>query len=446
MTEPPAIRPTNVRYLVFATLCAITVISYIQRNSIATVETSLCSDLHISLAETGDAKSDFFISYALLQIPCGWLAQRWGPRRALTLFALGWSVSTAALALAHGAFSLSAARVVMGAFQAGIFPCATLVMVAWLPPTRRALASGVLNSCMLIGGAVVFNLTGWLEAPAGPFDWRVLFALYAVPGIVWAVGFAVWFRNRPIDHRRVNEAELQVIGPTSRGELAAGDSLKRKASLAAVALSMALGLICLQQFCRAGANRFIDNSLSTYLQQVPLRGVADEGQRKARANQLASVPQYAGVVGGLIGGLISDQVLRRTRSRRLGRNGVAIVSLAIAILSYLPVFLFAGAGVQVFFLCLGFFMGSFAAPCAYAISMDVGGKNLAVVFGAMNMVGNFGAAAMPRIIPRLNTWADGDWRASLGLFVALHAVALVCWFFINPDRTIGETPDAKPVY
>jgi MFS family permease len=354
------------------------------------------------------------------------------------LFALGWSVSTAALAFAHGTFTLSAARVVMGAFQAGIFPCATLVMVAWLPPTRRALASGILNSCMLIGGALVYNFTAWFQAPFGPFDWRALFALYGVPGVVWAAAFYVWFRDLPSQHRAVNEAELDVIGPTSRGHLSAADALKQKASLAAVALSTALWLICLQQFCRAGANRFVDNSLSTYLQRVPLLAMEDEASRKALANQFASLPQYAGVVGGLFGGFISDWVLRRTKSRRLGRNGVAIVSLAVTVLCYIPIFFVAGAGAQVFFFCLGYFLGSFSAPCAYAISMDVGGKNVPVVFGAMNMVGNFGAAAMPRIVPRLNAWAGGDWRASIALFVGVHVVAMACWFFINPDRTIGE--------
>ena len=87
---------------------------------------------------------------------------------------------------------------------------------------------------------------------------------------------------------------------------------------------------------------------------------------------------------------------------------------------------------------LGYFVGSFSAPCAYAISMDVGGRNLPVVFGAMNMIGNFGAAAMTGVVPRVNKWAGGDWHASIALFVGIHAIALVCWLFINPDRTIGE--------
>ncbi|MFL5340558.1 MAG: hypothetical protein ACJ8F7_10450, partial [Gemmataceae bacterium] len=104
---------------------------------------------------------------------------------------------------------------------------------------------------------------------------------------------------------------------------------------------------------------------------------------------------------------------------------------------YLPIFLLDDARAQVFFFSLGSFISAFAAPCAYALTMDVGGKGLPVVFGAMNMIGNFGAAAMTQVVPVLNRFAGG-WRAALFMFVAIHAVALVCWLVLNPNRTIGE--------
>jgi len=56
----------------------------------------------------------------------------------------------------------------------------------------------------------------------------------------------------------------------------------------------------------------------------------------------------------------------------------------------------------------------------------------------MNMVGNLGAAAITGIVPDLNEISGLGWRASLILFVAIHAVALVCWLFLNPNRTVGE--------
>src|SRR5205814_5511376 len=156
-----------------------------------------------------------------------WFAQRSGPRFALTLFTVGWSGALVALALARSETALYAGRLTMGVFQAGIFPCATLIMVAWLPPGRRAFASGLLNSFMLIGGAVVQNLTAALLAPRGPFDWRALFLIYAIPGYLWALGFFLWFRDRPENHAAVNGAELQVI---AEGRTAADVEATKKPS------------------------------------------------------------------------------------------------------------------------------------------------------------------------------------------------------------------------
>ncbi len=93
-------RPTYIRHLVLAALCAITTINYIQRNSVGGAEMTIRADLDLSRNDTGDAMAAFFLTYALCQVPSGWLAQRWGGRRALTLFAAGWSIVMAFTAAA----------------------------------------------------------------------------------------------------------------------------------------------------------------------------------------------------------------------------------------------------------------------------------------------------------------------------------------------------------
>lgn len=430
--DTPLARPTVIRYWVLAALCAITLVNYIQRNSIGGLVEPITRTLATDDRTIGLAGTCFFVAYALFQIPSGWFAHWWGARRALPALAIGWSLATVAMGLSFAAWGLIAARTVQGILQAGIFPCATLIMAAWLPPSRRAFASALLNSCMLTGGAIVSNLNGWM---LGPLGWRPLLFTYAVPGVIWAICFYFWFRNRPDEHHAVNDAE--------RGLIQAGRPLEPAVTgrisypLLAIFLSMPLWLICTQQFFRAGANRFTDQWLPRYLETNPLQNIEDKKARTARANQLASMPQWAGVVGGLIGGLASDFVLRRTGSRRAARNGVAVLSLAVTILCYLPVFLVKDAIAQVIFFSIGSFVSAFSAPCAYALSMDVGGKNLPIVFGAMNMIGNFGAAAMTGIVPQLNHWTGG-WHATLILFVAIHALALVCWLVLDPRKTIGE--------
>ena len=186
-----ATRPTYIRHLVLAALCAITTINYIQRNSLGGAETTIRADLRLTRNDTGDAMGAFFLTYALCQVPSGWLAQRWGGRRVLTLYAAGWSIVMAFTAAATNLPALLA-RWAMGALQAGIFPCCTMILAAWYPSTRRGFASAILNSFMLIGGVIASVVTGLLidrSAGAG------CSCLYALPGLAWAAWFAVWFRN-----------------------------------------------------------------------------------------------------------------------------------------------------------------------------------------------------------------------------------------------------------
>jgi ACS family glucarate transporter-like MFS transporter len=457
-----------VHHVVLAALCTVAAINYVQRNSIGPAETTLRADLGLTKDQTGDAIGAFFLAYALMQIPSGWLAQRWGGRLSLTLFAAGWSVALALCGLATALPTLVAGRALMGALQAGIFPCCTLILVAWYPASRRGFATAMLTSFMYVGGAVSTDLTGRL---LGPLGWRGVFLAFALPGLAWAAWFAVWFRNRPAQHPRVNPAELALLpsdvppppppppdlAPRSQSEgvLARREALtgaaKKETELAplaapevrnvarartpwlAIFLSPALVMICVQQFARSGAIRFLDMWLPTYLQ---------EGRHEtvAAAGALAKWPQLGAMVGVILGGALSDAVLARTGSRRAGRNGVAIGCLLVGTACYVAVFFLSDARLAVLALSVGSMVSASANPCVYALTMDMGGRNLGVVFGTMNMAGNLGSSAFAWYAPRLV--GLGGWDTALAAFAGLHLFAAVCWLFINPNGTIGERPPA----
>jgi sugar phosphate permease len=476
----PLARPTRVRHLVLAALCAITTINYLQRNSIGGAETTIRQDLGLTIQDTGDAISAFFLTYALCQVPSGWLAQRWGGKQALTLYAAGWSIVMAFSALAASADALVVDRWAMGALQAGIFPCCTMILASWYPATRRGFASAVLTSFMLIGGVIASVLTGLL---IGALGWRWLFLLYAAPGLLWAAWFALWFRNQPEDHPGVNIGELAIIrtgssdplpesGPlfepaeTPIGITAKSQSLSAlsgpsgpTALTAAPPLSppsseqnepaprpagswgwiilslMTLLLICVQQFCRAGALRFFDFWLPTYLQEA-------RGQSRAAANLWTSLPLWTGVVGSMTGGILSDFVLARTASRRAARQGVAVGGILLGLFCCWLAYGLADVGAAMSVAAAGVCLISFSSPCAYALTMDMGGRNLGVIFATMNMAGNLGAWAFNKAVPRVVISSAG-WNGALLLFAVLYLVAVVCWLLINPNGTIGERPTAS---
>jgi MFS family permease len=418
---------TGVRYLVLLGLCLLSLIVYVHRNSLGVAEKEIRADLDLSEKAMGVVMGAFFATYAAGQLPGGWLAHRYGSRRLLPLLCVVGSAATALLGLAGSLTVLLVARLVMGTAQAGMFPSATDTFAKWFPPTQRASASGFLAGAMSVGGALGAVLTGWFLPEVG---WRWLFVLYALPGFVWAAAFYAWFRDRPQDHAAVSPHELAVIGapleqarphePTPWLELAR---------------SPALAWICAQQFLRAGGYMFYSTWFASYLRET--RGVSLQ-----EAGVLTSLPLLGFVCGSPSGGVLSDWLLARSGSRRVGRQGVAIGSqLACALLVLLarPV---AGAWGTALLIGTAAYCGSMAGACAYAITIDMGGRHVAPVFSTMNMAGNVGAMLFPVLIPWL-VGEDRDWDLVLYVFAAIHLVAAACWTFLNPEGTIVPEKEAR---
>src|SRR5262249_3937461 len=147
---------------------------------------------------------------------------------------------------------------------------------------------------------------------------------------------------------------------------------------------LTIGLISTQQFCRAGANRLFDYWMPPYYE-------LERGTTKQMGAYLAGFLQAMGVVGVIVGGLLADAVLRRTRSRWAARNGVALLSLGGSVVLYLLAWPIGNVYLATAVFSLGVLVFCFSSPCAYSLTMDVGGSRLALVFSVMNMSGNLGA-------------------------------------------------------
>jgi sugar phosphate permease len=418
-------RPTNVRYVVLFGLCLAAGFAYIHRGCLSVVESTARDEMGLTTRQMGWAIGIFFWAYALFQIPTGLLVDRWGPRKALTLFGLlgaatmAMSAGTLWVDAATGFVILFLARVLMGIAQAGLFPASTRALSVWIPLRRRAFAAGVLQACMSVGGALGAFVTALL-LPRVYWPW--IFLIYAVPGLVWSAWFFAWFRDRPDDHRGTNDAERELLRPDAAARAGDGRAI---GSFAVLATFPVVCLFC-QQFFRAGANAFWFTWCPTYLQQT-------HGLDPQEAGAVTSLPIIGIVIGSILGGLIADRILVGTGSRRLSRAGTAIGASVLGILffvlayfvphdqEYLAVILLFSAATVV----------SCSNSCGYSAAMDLGGRNLATVFGAMNMFGNFGAAIFSQIVPEWVTWFG--WPAVVLLVAGAYLCGLCWWLPLNPD-------------
>lgn len=418
--------PTHVRYLVLAWLCVAATIAYICRQSIGVAESSIRLETGLSKPQMGLVMSAFFWSYALSQIPTGWLGHRFGSRRMLPLFAAFWSVATGAMGLAIGMPLLLASRIANGISQAGLFPSAVNTVSRWFPKNQRATANGAMGAFMGVGGATGAALTGVLLSV---IDWRWIFLIYSLVGLVWARAFYAWFREWPSDHPGVNAAELKAIGAGKEGGSKPHDDYIPTPWLA-MAASPAMWWICGQQFCRAAGQIFFASWFATYLQEA--RGVTI-----LQSGLLTMLPIVGRVVGGLLGGIVSDWVFTRTGSIGWARKGVAGISLALCAALVLVALTVENATFAVLLISLGATFAAFAGACAYTITIDMGGSHVPTVFSTMNMIGNFGAAIFPLVAALLRE-VTGSWNTVLVLFAGLYIAASLFWFLLKPQGTIFE--------
>jgi ACS family glucarate transporter-like MFS transporter len=241
------------------------------------------------------------------------------------------------------------------------------------------------------------------------------------------VWFYAWFRDRPEEHPAVNAAERELI---RAGALPAdkSDEPRPPTPWAAIFRSRAMWCINGQQFFKAAGYVFYITWFPEYLQKTRQVTLAEVGF-------LASLPHVALTIGAIFGGWLSDALLARG-GRRLGRQALGAASLVLCGLIVLFAYPIANPLLAVLVISFGGFCSSLSGPCAYAMTIDLGGRHVAPVFSTMNMSGNVGAILFPLAVPYL---VDAvGWDAVLLLFAGLHVLAGLCWLPFNPNVPIVE--------
>ncbi|MFO0967283.1 MAG: MFS transporter [Gemmataceae bacterium] len=447
-------RPSSARYLVLAWFCALAMLAYVQRNSLAVPAKQVARDLDIGVDDMDAVLGMFFWGYAALQVPAGWLGWRFGSRAVVPLVILVCSAANALQALATDVSSLLTLRFVMGMAQAALFPCAVQSFAAWFPPAERAMPSGWLAAFMSVGGALALALTGGL---LDLLSWQALMVVYAAPGLVCAVWFYVWFRDTPAQHgnlrhsvivsapslqdARTNDGIQRARGeaPTSgdaNGPVSVADAAPPSIEVAwyQVLFTPDALLVYLQQFCRAAAYIFYATMWPLFLQD-------GRGLRVAESGYVGSLPLLGVVFGSACGGQVMDWVYRRTGSVAWSRRGVALANLSAAALFMVLGYLCVDVWLTVLFLTISSVCAGACGPAAYTATIDLGGRHVATVFSVMNMSGNIGAALLPTAVIAVKD--VHGWNSVLLLLAGLYVVSAVCWLLVRlpgalPGRHAGR--------
>jgi len=444
-------RPGHVRFAILAMVGLAAIHSYFVRVGLAPTSKAIQADLNIGDVEMGHIFGAFYVGYMISQIPGGWLGTRLGARTALPILALIWSSANWWAASSHSSEELYYARILTGLSQGGLFPIVARVIRDWFPLERRASASSIPNACMSVGA--VAATAGIAMMMNFGLDWRESLTAIASLGILWAIAFAVVFRDDPAQHPWVGPAELQLI-TSDRGQSvqpkkpkASRTSFREQISnaspiAAALATSVSFWALCLQSIFRAFGHAFFFTWYPKYLAQT--RGVDMN-----RASELTSFPLGSVILGSLVGGVVSDRILRRTGSLKASRSYMTVVTLLAAGLSFPLADAIGGPpwiGVGV--ITLGTFLFGFSSTSTWAATIDMGKERTPIVFAIMNMTGNIGAWACPLILGYMfEAIGRGEfgWNAVGWLFLGNFMAAAACWAFLDPGRPIGRVADHSAV-
>ncbi|MBX2817649.1 MAG: MFS transporter, partial [Saprospiraceae bacterium] len=193
--------------MVFGTFLLAMIVLF-DRIMISVAKDPIAQDLGLSDKQMGWVLSIFALGYALFQTPAGYMADRFGPRRILTLVVSLWSFFTALTGAVWNLISLLVVRFLFGVGEAGAFPGMARAIYSWIPIKERGLVHGINFSGGRIGAAIALPLIAWLIDLT---SWQASFLILGLVGIGWAFLWYLWFRDEPSDHASMNQEEIAVI-------------------------------------------------------------------------------------------------------------------------------------------------------------------------------------------------------------------------------------------
>jgi nitrate/nitrite transporter NarK len=264
------------------------------------------------------------------------------------------------------------------------------------------------------------------------WGWRSAFYISGMVGVLWAIVYFAVYRDQPEQHAGVNEAELAHI----RGRLAnrSSDSAreleKPMVPWGVILRSPNTWFLSIGYGCYNYSMYFFVYWLPSYLVDHHHVSIKSMGF-------LASLPLFAGAIGGVTGGALTDFVYKTTGNLRNARRIVCVLSMLGSAVFLLPSAVIVSPMIVIW--CMSgsvFFLGLTLGPC-WAVSMDIGKQYSGSVSGVMNMIGNGTGAISPIVFGLLVQ--RGMWIAPFVIATGVLVAGAFIWgLLVNPERSVVE--------
>lgn len=403
--------PTRTALPVVFLLAIVLFINYVDRGALPTAAHLIQDDLHLDAGQLGWLFSAFFWTYALAQIPMGWLAERYGAHRVLAGGLALWAVATVCVGFAHTFAVLLGLRLLLGIGESVGFPCVAKLVAAVVPVKSLGMANGIVACGYLFGPAVGTYAGGLVMADYG---WRAAFVLFGGLSLVWLIP---WLRVR-LPQRAVRRSD--------------GDTPNLATVLKQTSLwGTALGLL---------SSNYVFYFMLTWM---PYYLVRERGFSTEDMAKLAGAAYVINALSAIAAGWVIDRLIVRGSSA----NAVYKVMMALTHLGFVACMVAMAVGSRSVALAAMFLyqmLCGIQSPGVYAVPQILAGPRATGRWvGVQNSVGSFAGVISPAATGLIIKYT-GAFTAAFLLAGAVSLLGLIGWIWMLPKlKAIDWEDDAE---
>ncbi|MLW44597.1 MFS transporter [Salmonella enterica subsp. enterica] len=419
---------SHIRYLILVVVFLITSVNYADRATLSIAGSSVAKELGLDPGDMGLIFSAFGWAYLVMQIPGGWLLDKYGSKKVYTWSLFFWSIFTflqgfvELMPLAWTVISLFFLRFMLGFSEAPSFPANARIVAAWFPTNERATATACFNAGQYFALALFSPLLGWLTFAWG---WQHVFTVMGIIGFILTF---IWVRyvHNPSEHPMISRQGLKYI--TDGGAIIDMDT-KSAAKKSSGGWTSVKQMLTNRMLMGVFLGQYFINSITWFfLTWFPIYLVQQRGMSILNVGFIASIPAICGFAGGILGGVCSDWLLKKGMSITAARKIPIVFGMLLATSLILCNYIESHV-VVVSLMALAFFGKGFGA-LGWTVVSDVAPKEAAGMCGGLfNAFGNVASIVTPLVIGYLVKEMH-SFNSAL-IFVGASAIAaMLCYLLV----------------
>jgi len=395
---------------------------YMDRLSIAVTAPVIMQELGWNEAALGIILSSFFWGYTLLQIPGGWLADRYGGKIVLCMGVLWWSFFMMITPMARTVTNMTVVRALMGLGEGVNFPSIQSLTSRWIPAQERSRVMGFTLSGISVGNILAFPLATWIMTV---FGWQYVFFIFGLLGFIWCAFWLFLAANRPEEHKTISPTELEYIR-SNRPEVSPIEKTPWK-----IILSKAqVWTLVINHFCVSWGFFMFLTWLPTYLVKAHNFSIKEMGI-------YSMLPYLAMVIGSNGSGWLADYCIKHTGNITLIRKVFHTVSLFSA-----SVFLILLAQAEtkplvIILVTLALGMMSMTGSTTGPNAMDIGPRYAGIIMGMQTTAGNIAGVIVPILVGFIVSFSN-RWDLIFYIAAGVLMFGAIIWNIFATGRQILE--------